>query len=221
VPLDLPGHGGTTPPETDRVESLAEAVGARIAGEVGRTYALLGHSLGGMVAMCVANGAGGAPRPARLILADTTARPARGVRAGLQLRAISVAALLLGHRRATEHALEAMKIGQVGFDATLRTSMLDAPAWPLHRMLRAVRRFDGRGILGDLTMPTLLLMAGANPATAGEGERMAGLIRDARVETLPGSGHMQMRDDPEGFARAVSGFLRPDMTETASGRGAG
>lgn len=202
---DLPGHGDEPAAAGDTVEAVAEALRPRIEALTRPGWVLVGHSFGGMVAMVLATGAG--PPPARLVLADTFDRPARDVRSRSRILGMQLGAWMLGHRRVTEMVIAREGIGADGHDAALRASMTHRPAMGLHRMLAAVRRFDGRPYLDRLSMPVLALMAGGNPATDGTGERIARRVADGRVAVMPGVGHMQMRDDPAGFARHLREFV--------------
>ena len=200
VTPDLPGHGDRPAPPEATVESVAAALEPRL--DATPDHVLLGHSFGGMVAMALAPRL----RPAKLILCDTFAVPAADPGSWARIVAMEWGARIVGRARATEMVTREMGLADHGPDAALRASMDHDAAWPLHTMLRAVRRFDGRPHLARIGCPTLLLMAGGNPATDGAGERAARRLADARVEIMPKVSHMQMRDDPEGFAAAVTRF---------------
>ncbi|UWQ21963.1 alpha/beta fold hydrolase [Jannaschia sp. W003] len=201
----LPGHGDRPAPARDRVEAIAAPVMDWIAREVPGAYALVGHSLGGMVAMVAA--AEAPHRPERLVLADTFDVPAMTWRDWGRVVTLRQAARIMGHARASEAVADRAELGREGFDGTLRASMQERPALPLHRMMAAVQHFDGRPFLDRIAAPTLLLRAGGNPATAPANRRMLARLADARLEVLEGTGHLMMRDDPRGFADAVAGFL--------------
>ncbi|MBM2577760.1 alpha/beta hydrolase [Jannaschia sp. Os4] len=202
---DMPGHGDRPAPRRSTAECVAETLAPELRDAVGGApFALLGHSFGGMVAMVLA--AGPLP-PARLILADTFSKPADTPVNWLRIVAMGAGAAAVGHERATRVVLRDWDIGTEGADAQVRASMLHEHAMTLPRLMRAVRRFDGRPYLPRIACPTLCLMAGGNPATDGAGERMARRLPDARVEVMPRAGHMQMRDDPVGMAAAIARFL--------------
>lgn len=209
---DLPGHRDAPAPKANTVAALAAPVADWIAGTVRGPYHLLGHSLGGMVAMTIADGG---PVPERLILADTFDRAAHGWTDWGRLVVLALGARAIGRDQATVKVAEMHGLGHDGFDATLRASMHHKSAMGLGQMLDAVRRFDGRPILDRLPMPTLVLTAGENPATRAPGLRMEAQLAQGRRVVMPGAGHMQMRDDPEGFARAVLDFLAADLSRSA------
>lgn len=209
VTPDLPGHGGEPAPAEATVEGMAAALAPRLRGVVeGEPYLLLGHSLGAMVAMALAST--DLPPPRRLILADPFLRPSTGLDRSARMLALQWGARVLGPRQAARVGVERTGLAALPPGDPLRASMEHAHAWPMHVMLRALRRFDGRRHLARVACPTLLLMAGGNPATDGEGERMARHLARARIEIMPRVGHLQMRDDPAGFAAAVLRFAAED-----------
>ena len=205
VTPDLPGHGDEPAPPEATVESMARALAPRLAASLDGPYALLGHSLGGSVAMALAS-TDLAP-PTHLVLADAFLRPSTGLDRSVRLLALQVGAWLLGPRHAARVGVERMGLDALPPGDPLRASMEASHAWPMHVMLRAMRRFDGRGHLARLRCPVLCLMAGGNVATDGEGERLMRHCAEARVEIMPRVGHLQMRDDPAGFAAAVTRFV--------------
>jgi pimeloyl-ACP methyl ester carboxylesterase len=59
-----------------------------------------------------------------------------------------------------------------------------------------------------LTAPTLILWGGADRLIVPDyAKQWKGLIKSATVELIEGAGHMLPYEQPEAFARAVSGFL--------------
>ncbi|WP_308918197.1 alpha/beta hydrolase [Jannaschia sp. LMIT008] len=206
---DMPGHGAAPAPPEPTVASLARALAADLAPRIRGPYHLVGHSLGGMAAMALA--ATDLPPPERLVLADTFLRPSTGLDRSARMLALHWGAAVLGNRNATRAVLDRMDLGTDGFDATLRASMTHPHAWPLHTMMGAMRRFDGRPHLARIACPTLLLMAGGNASTDGEGERMARHLAHPTIRVMPGAGHLQMRDDPALFVRLVGDFLLGTM----------
>jgi pimeloyl-ACP methyl ester carboxylesterase len=209
---DLPGHRDEPAPERATVEALAGPISEWIAATVRGPYHLLGHSLGGLVAMTVA---ATGPAPERLVLADTFDRPAANWRLWFRLLGMDLGARVVGRDRATVKVAEMQGLGHDGFDAVLRTTMHHPAAMSLGAMMAAVRRFDGRPMLDRLEMPVLLLMAGDHAPTEMSGLRMEARLADARRVVLPGAGHMLMRDDPEGFVREVTEFLSDDLSRSA------
>lgn len=203
---DLPGHGDRPPPAVASVEGVADALAPRLAEALdGAPYALMGHSFGAMVAMALAST--DLHPPTHLILADTFLRPSTGLDRSARMLALDLGARVLGSRHAARVGIERMGVDAAPPDDPLRASMEHPHAWPMHVMLRAHRRFDGRPHLARVTCPTLLLMAGGSPATDGEGERLARHLADPTIRIMPRVGHLQMRDDPPAFADAVIGFL--------------
>lgn len=72
----------------------------------------------------------------------------------------------------------------------------------------ALKKLDYFGNLDRIEVPTLFVCGsedlGAPPAVM---RSMANRVRNARLEIVDGSAHLPNIDNPEGFARAISGFL--------------
>jgi pimeloyl-ACP methyl ester carboxylesterase len=65
-----------------------------------------------------------------------------------------------------------------------------------------------KGRLHRIRVPTLVLWGAADRVTELEyGRAYAAAIPDARFETIEGAGHFPHLEQPQAFARAVSGFI--------------
>lgn len=211
---DFPGFGAAAAEPGWGVDDAADAVARLIAagaGDAGGGAAVCGLSLGGYVAMSLALRHPDAV--AALVLActraeadDADARAARDrgivtIRTegtppfldGLIARALSPDASPRVRARAREIA-----DGQAG-EAVV--AALDA--------LRD--RPDRRDALGSIRAPTLVI-AGADDVVipAASTTALAEGIPGARLETLPGAGHLAALERPEAFAALVSSFLSKD-----------
>lgn len=219
VIVDQRGHGcserGTAPFDTD---TLAGDVRAWAEGLDLRDAILVGHSMGGVSAMAFT---GTLPEiaAARLrgqVLVATLAFPeplfglpdirvdARRV-VGLLERVMRWETLaLLSVSRVfgtwpTRKALEATRQGIVRTD---RQTRIDAMA-----MLRA---FDLRPVLGSIDLPTVVVAGTHDQLTPLAGnELIAELIPGARLEVLPGMGHMLMFEAPDAVTDAIVQATKP------------
>ncbi|MCR9085978.1 MAG: alpha/beta hydrolase [Rhodobacteraceae bacterium] len=197
--LNLPGHGG--------MPRAAEPTAAGFADRLmpllpeGR-FALVGHSLGAMVALEIA--ARRAEDIRALVLAETAYtmqarwidRKGAGLAVGLTrwLGPKGVARLAgMGQSRAVRRALKTQT-------ATMAPEALtDAMA--------AAHSFDGRGLLDRLTMPVLILTGRRNPRTLPQARDLSKRLPDARLMVLEG-GHMLHADAPDAFYGTIGTFLK-------------
>lgn len=189
---DLPGHAGAPRASEATVAAFADAI------DVPSGSALIGHSLGGMVAMHIA--AHRTERVRSLVLAETsygvrtTVLDSIGARSGLGL------AQLLGPRSFARVAAWAER-GKTA--RHVRTQLAGGSREGFRDALLAVLRFDGRDLLPRIAVPTLLLVGSRNPRTHAQARYMAEHMPQATMRVLPG-GHMLYRDAPEEFREAVS-----------------
>lgn len=219
VVVDQRGHGcserGTAPFDT---RTLAGDVRAWVEGLDLRDAILVGHSMGGVSAMAFAatHPEVAAARLRAQVLVATLAfpEPLFGLPAvevdprrvvGLLERVMQFETLaLLFVSRVfgtwpTRPALEATRQGIVRTD---RQTRIDAMAM--------LRDFDLRPVLPSIDLPTVVVAGSHDQLTPLAGnELIAELIPGARLEVLPGMGHMLMFEAPDAVADAIVQATKP------------
>jgi 2-succinyl-6-hydroxy-2,4-cyclohexadiene-1-carboxylate synthase len=206
VALDLPGHGGQAdrePPAT--LQGCVEDVLARAP----ERFSLCGYSMGGRIALALALSA--PERVARLVLVSTTAgiedpaeralRRASDERLSEQLETVPFEDFIESWRTQPLFADEPPEVGALA-RADQRRNRPDA--------LAAAMRSAGTGRmeplwdrLAELTMPATVLAGERDAKFRALGERMAGLLRDARLVIVPG-GHNLPLESPGEIAELLA-----------------
>ena len=200
--LDLPGHGASAGPARGSISAYAASVvGALDALEI-PSAVLAGHSMGGAIALTVALEA--PARVAGLVLVSTGARlkvspavlEATADPAALAAAAGTMAELAFG-------SLAGPSLREEFVAGLLAT----APG-VAHGDFAACNAFDVMARLGELRAPTLVVCGTEDRLTPRKyaeylGDRIAG----ARLEVVPGAGHMVMLEAPERVAGAIGAFL--------------
>jgi 3-oxoadipate enol-lactonase len=169
---------------------------------------VLGASLGGMIAQELA--AAEPHRVDRLVLCCTTPggpasvpMPEATVRLFAEATALEP---LVALRRFVENALgEAPPPGLAERLFALRVANPPDPAgW----QAQAAAGTTFPGVEGEITAPTLVLHGTAdNVVDHRNAELLARRIRGARVELLPGAGHLFFWEQPDAVVRIVTEFL--------------
>jgi 3-oxoadipate enol-lactonase len=209
--VNLPGYGGRRPIQEVTFENLAADVEATIASNGFKQPALIGHSLGGMIAQTMLRRRPDAYRAA--ILCCTS--PAFGNPAGNFQKKFVADRLgpIVAGRTMTDLAPSIVDeiIGPMA-DATARTRAIEimgaTPDDTYSAAIRCIIRFDERGNLANIRIPVLCL-AGEHDRNAPPPmmERMATKIPGARYVCLPGVGHLPNLEAPKAFDAAVLEFL--------------
>jgi pimeloyl-ACP methyl ester carboxylesterase len=222
IALDQRGHGGTT--NSGRSEDytldglVADLAAAFDALGLARAD-LLGHSLGGMVALRFA--LAHPERVASLVLMDTSPRPmalpipepARAALAGL-VRSQGVAALLPGMRQRPPGDVPPSMhrtIEQMGTDVfwervRRKLEAMDPVAWTeLLRVLGdhppAVDR------LGEIRCPTLVMVGAEDAPFLEPADEFARGIRAALRVTIPDAAHSPQLENPAAWSAAIREHL--------------
>ena len=215
VALDFRGHGDSDYPEETRVGAFSDDLGDLLshledAWGAGGPPALMGHSMGGGVAIDHAASRGGL----RGVVAVDVSR-------GASRRSRRTARLALALRRSYETREEA--IARYRF---LPTSDHASETLRAHIAAFSVReeedgrfgfKFDPRWFglpakprpdLSRVTCPLLLVRGGESPLLTAEGAAdLVAELPDGRTVCVEGAGHHVHLDQPERFLAAVSPFL--------------
>jgi pimeloyl-ACP methyl ester carboxylesterase len=200
--VDLPGHGRSPGKGRDSIREYAECIlGFLDVCGIGRAV-LCGHSMGSAIALCLA-----LEHPERvsgLIL----------VGAGGRLR---VNPEILARAAGENTYREAVRL-VTAYSFSSRTSrrlvelaerrMAESPQPVLYGDFLACDAFDVMDRLGEVKQRTLIV--------CGEDDRMTPLryartlaerMPEARLEVLPGAGHMAMLEQPQRVNKLIIGFL--------------
>jgi len=201
VAVDLPGHGRSGGDGESSIEAFARGVLALVHELQVRRPILVGHSMGGAIAMSAA------------LISPSTLDGLVLVGTGARLR---VSRQFLDEIE--EHFSEAVRtICRVAFSKRATAEMIErgianmlrTPPGVLAADFRACNEFDIREQLGALTLPVLILCGSEDRMTFPKyseylHERIAGSI----LRWVPGAGHMVMLEEAEEVSRALLEFFR-------------
>ena len=210
--LDLPNHGASPHVARFDLRSLAEdAVETMDALGVGRAV-IIGHSLGGKVAMQMA---GEFPERVRgLVVVDITPRAFQPVHLFV-LRACQQLPLEGVTRRADLDAALAQSIPQAETrDFLLKNVVRDADGafvWrvPLHYLIDNYQSVsDAVSMTAPYRGPALFVAGGDSPFhVERDADLIGGWFPSVRLVTIPGAGHLVHADQPDAFIRVTRQFL--------------
>ncbi len=226
IAVDLRGHGqslpGSSPAGIDRLAADVRVVLETLGVE---NAVLVGHSMGGMVALQLVTGL---PLPERrrrvagIILVSTTAGPFASLPgwAGV-VRAtgpVTARALLIGERWGAK-ALPSRDLRwwltRLGFGAdapAVQVRFVEAmhrgtPSRTLAALIPSLATFDLSSRLGTLDVPVLVVVGSHDKLTAPRlARRMAGALPESQLVELPRCGHMPMLERRHEFSRLVDEF---------------
>jgi 3-oxoadipate enol-lactonase len=214
ITVDNRGIGASdTPPGPYSTRVMADDVLAVLDDAGVATASVVGTSLGGMVAQELALAHPG--RVDRLVLVATI--PGGRLTPPMSFRTAYL--LTWGPLMASEVRLRGFVNQTLGpgtvrrhpevverLMARKRAHPQSEPAWRAQAAAGVL--FDPRGRQRRIATPTLIVQGTAdqvvNPAN---GELLAELIPDARLESVDGAGHLLYWDEPKRFARLVTSFL--------------
>lgn len=207
VALDLRGAGYSAKPagvEAYSVDHFADDV-LQVARQLGARVALVGHSMGGMIAQRVASLA--PERVAQLVLVSPT--PAGGV--PLPDADVAYFKSLAGTRSGMETVFGSMMAKRP--DAATFERLVDDAASVLPTQyvaaLDAWRGADFAAELGRITAPTTVLCGCEEQPLNPELLQavVTGLVRGARQQVLDGVGHYPHYEAPDAFTAALEAAL--------------
>jgi pimeloyl-ACP methyl ester carboxylesterase len=198
------------------VESLAHDL-LDLATSLGPCH-VVGHSLGGMVAMRLALDA---PRSVRsLSVINSTAYSGTP-----WLQRMAQRAFIRGPGMTAFAWVNARGHlpgrGQEALRARFMETMAACPAQTYLAIQDAVDGCDMRARLGEIACPVLVVHSEGDLVPRRDKEQVATGVRDGRLVTLASSRHIAPWDQPDRLNEVLLGFLDQVGHPTAGGRGAG
>jgi pimeloyl-[acyl-carrier protein] methyl ester esterase len=217
---DLPGHGRDRRPHTNlSIADLTDALDKFLAARDLRDVALLGWSMGAMVAFDYL-ARRGAHRIASLIVVDMSARIINdedwklGLTSGLDARGAEIAADAMAQDwpRYARRIAPSLFAPELAPDHKLlafaHANVANNDGDTLASLWRSLAQADHRETLASIAMPCLVI--------AGEQSRLyrpavtqwlASHIPGSRHVTIPGAGHTPHMEQPAAFNAAIAAFL--------------
>jgi pimeloyl-ACP methyl ester carboxylesterase len=199
--LDLPGHGRSDGPGRDSVAGYVAALIGFLDATGTQRAVLVGHSMGGAVSQLTA--LTHPRRVAGLVLVGTGARlrVAPAILDGILDDFDASIDLVTRFAWARDAPGELIDRG--------REMMAGTAPEVIHGDFAACDAFDVMQRLGEIDAPTLVITGTADLLTPHKyGVFLAEHIRDARLVTVEGGGHMMALEQPAPVARAVAEFIR-------------
>lgn len=198
--VDLPGHGKTGGTACTDVAAYAEALKAWADELQLPKFVLVGHSMGGAVALEYA--LRHERRLAGLVLVSTGAR----LRVAPQFLAGA-----LNDYDATVEALVKGMYGEKADPNLLRLGgrrLREVKPEVLHADFAACDTFDRRADVAQIDLPTLIVCGDEDVMTPLKlSQHLHDQIARSELVVIPGVGHMAAIQEPSVVARAVEGFL--------------
>lgn len=201
--LDLPGFGGTQGPkiawDLDDYSRFVAATLKKL--ELPQPYAVVAHSNGG--ALSVRAISLGELKPAKLVLMAAsgvrTNNPIKRAFIKLIAKTGNIATVWMPERY--RRALRKSLYGVAGSD------MLVVPE--LQDTFKKTVRQDVQADAAAINLPTLLIYAADDDAIPlADGKQYHSLIKDSRLEVIPGSGHFIHLDQPQKVTGLIEEFLK-------------
>lgn len=193
-----------------RRHSTVADIAASVLADAPERFTLAGLSMGGYVCFEIMRQAG--ERVEALILFDTTARPDPPEQSERRRSLMALAReegigpvieqmlplFIPEHRMSDEHLTGALRdmAETTGVDAFIRQQQA------------IIQRVDSRPTLAEIDCPTLMIVGEEDILTPPELAReiVAG-IDGARLETIPGCGHISTLEKPDAVNEFIAGFL--------------
>ena len=202
---DLPGFGDSQPIKEPTVEAVAKIIAELIHKLDLQNYILIGHSMGGKVALAFA-----ANQPSGLrsliLLAPSPPTP-EPIKSSERSRLLKTH----GDRSAAEetaHKITVQTLSDVAFDRVvqdnLRTSQTAWNAW-----LEVGSRQDISSVMSRITVPVLLIVGADDPVIPKSllEQDVISSIADAQLVVVPNAGHLLPIETPQAIGDLIQSHI--------------
>lgn len=201
VAVDLPGFGGTAAPEEDwDVPDYANFVAAFTAKLELDTYAIIGHSNGGAIAI---NGisSGRLTSKKLILLASAGVRNVQTFKKRLLWVLAKIAKVVtLSLPRQTRRHLRANLYAKIGSDISV--------AEHLEGSFKKIVKYDVVDEASKVLLPTLLIYGRDDSATPpAYGQKLTSVLSESNLRIIPDAGHFLLLDAPERVLVLCEEFL--------------
>ncbi len=200
--IDLPGHGRSGGQGQQSIQAYARSLKDWL-DEISVSQAVLvGHSMGSAIAMTVA-----LDQPDRVLGLGLLGSAAR-LRVNPQLLAIAANPDTFREAIETVTAWSYSTKTPASIPLLAARRMAETQPEVLYNDFLACDGFDITGRLAEIRQPALLICGDQDRMTPLRGAQfLAEHLPNARLETIPGAGHMVMIEQPHAVVEALSGFL--------------
>ncbi|AWK86622.1 alpha/beta fold hydrolase [Azospirillum thermophilum] len=208
--VDLPGHGRSAGEPLPSIEALADWVVALLDAAGAGTAALVGHSMGALVALDTAARHGGRVEAVALlgvaermpVHPDLLAMARDGDPVAIEL-VVGWGHGPRGHVGGCRAPGLSLIPGGRRLMGTVRPGVLGVDLAACNAFTRGAEAAEA------LSCPALFVLGSADRMTpAKAGRALAARVRDARSVLLPATGHMVMTEAPDATIDALADFLR-------------
>ena len=210
IAWDMPGYGGSEPIASISFDVLAACLDNLFHAIDKKPYAIIGHSMGGMVAQTWLHGGGNCER---LVLAQTSAAFGKP---GSQWNQDFLAARLAPLDARQTPADFARTLVESMFHDPSKTTAIEAgvntmaplPADVYRAIIACLVTFNQADNLTNINLPTLCLAAQYDTtAPAKNMQRMASELPHGEYTCLPDAGHLAYIETPDTFTQRLDEFL--------------
>ncbi|MGD9944759.1 MAG: alpha/beta fold hydrolase [Burkholderiaceae bacterium] len=211
VAWDAPGYGQSRLPDDFSIARCADALAALLAQAGGRRNVLLGHSMGGMIALQAWTRARGSIHG--YVLSATGAAFGRPdgewqkefVRQ--RVAPLDAGETLAGYAPRMLRSMMGPAAAGAGVDLVIDTvRQMDEATF--RAAIQAITRFDAREWLPSIDVPVLCLPGELDTTAPAEGmRRMAQKLPRAEFHAMPAVGHFAWAEQPDAFNSIVLDFL--------------
>ena len=199
--LDLPGHGRSQPPARTSIDDYAADVVAFIQAARIRRAVIVGHSMGGAIAMTV-----GLLKPVNLaglvILGSGPSMPVSdAILDGLRANFAQTVGLIM--------KFSWRKEARPLYREVAAQHLLAAGAEVVHGDFAACNAYDIRARLGEISVPTLVIGSTSDRMMPlAQSEALAAGIPGSQLTVIEDGGHFMMTEQTGAVTTALLGFLK-------------
>lgn len=204
---DFPGHGRTPGPALESIDEMANWVRGLLEGESVKRAAIVGHSMGGLVALRLGALVGSLVDSLVLICSAARMEVHSELQQASDARDHKAVELILSWSFGARGRMGGLSDPGVSALVTCRR-VLERGLNVLGSDLRACRGYLGSDDAASIRAPSLVVSGSEDRMVRpGSAEDLAGILTGARFELVPGGGHMLMIQQPDRVRGLVDGML--------------